>query len=80
LLVSYRREKALARLVELTTDPDPDEEVSEAEEAVDAVEEENARAAAVAGEVAAQEDRNDSNEESATATPLSEDSTTSTVE
>jgi len=86
LLISYRREKALARLVELTTDPDPDEGVSEAEEtveaveAVEAVEEENAKTAAVAGEVAAQEDRNEINEESATATPLSEDSTTSTVE
>jgi len=83
LLVSYRREKALARLVELTTDPDPDADVSEAEEAAETVvdvEEESAKAAAVAGEVAAQEDDNDSNEESATATPLSEDSTTSTVE
>jgi trigger factor len=79
LAISYRREKALARLVELTTDPDPDE-VSEAEETVEAVEEENARAAAVVGEVASEEDRKESNEESAIATPLSGDSTTSTVE
>jgi trigger factor len=79
LAISYRREKALARLIELTTDPDPDE-VSETEEAVESVEEENAKAAAVAGEVASQENRNESNEESATATPLSGDSTTSAVE
>ena len=26
LMISYRREKTLARLVELTTDPDPDAE------------------------------------------------------
>ena len=48
LEVSYRREKAIARLVELTTDPDPDEEIEEeaAEEASIA----NAEAAALAGE------------------------------
>jgi trigger factor len=83
LFTSYRREKTLARLVELTAGPDPDEEASGAEEAegaVEAVEEENAKAAAVAGEVAAQEERDESNEESATATPLSGDSATSTVE
>jgi trigger factor len=79
LAISYRREKALTRLLELTTDPDPDE-VSEEEETAEAVEEENAKAAAVAAEVASQEDSNESNEESATATPLSGDSTTSAVE
>jgi hypothetical protein len=31
LAFSYRREKALSRLVELTTDPDPDTEEVEAE-------------------------------------------------
>ena len=51
LMVSYRREKTLARLIELTTDPDPDAESNEIE---GAVEEEaavaNAEAAALAGE------------------------------
>jgi trigger factor len=48
LEASYRREKAITRLVELTTDPDPDEEIEEeaAEEASIA----NAEAAALAGE------------------------------
>ena len=51
LIVSYRREKALSRLVELTTDPDPTEEIS----AVDATEESeasiiNAEAAALASD------------------------------
>ena len=48
LAISYRQEKTLSRLVELTTDPDPDAEsyVEEAEE----ISEENARAAALSGE------------------------------
>jgi trigger factor len=48
LETTYRREKAITRLVELTTDPDPDEEIEEeaAEEASIA----NAEAAALAGE------------------------------
>lgn len=51
LAVSYRREKALSRLVELTTDPDPTEEIS----AADAAEESevsmiNAEAAALASD------------------------------
>ena len=46
--ISFRQEKTLSRLVELTTDPDPDEEsyVEEAEE----ISEENARVAALSGE------------------------------
>ena len=53
LRVSFRREKAITRLVELTTDPDPDEEIEEevAEEASVA----NAEAAALAGEDLAEE-------------------------
>jgi trigger factor len=48
LAISYRQEKTLSRLVELTTDPDPDAEsyVEEAEE----ISEENALAAALSGE------------------------------
>jgi trigger factor len=45
IALNYRREKALARLVELTTDPDPDAEVVEEEMASM----ENAQAAALAG-------------------------------
>jgi trigger factor len=46
--ISFRQEKTLSRLVELTTDPDPDAEsyVEEAEE----ISEENAQAAALSGE------------------------------
>ena len=48
LVVTYRREKAIARLLELTTDPDPDAEtvVEENEESSIA----NAEAAVLAGE------------------------------
>ncbi len=48
LAISFRQEKTLLRLVELTTDPDPDAEVpvEDAEE----VSEDNARAAALSGE------------------------------
>ncbi len=48
LTASYQREKAISRLIELTTDPDPDEEIEEeaAEEAAVA----NAEAAALASE------------------------------
>jgi trigger factor len=42
LMISYRREKTLSRLIELTTDPDPDEELEASEE--------NAQAAALAAE------------------------------
>src|SRR5438552_11371312 len=53
LRASYRREKAVTRLVELTTDPNPDEEIEEevAEEASIA----NAQAAALADEDLAEE-------------------------
>lgn len=48
LEATYRREKAITRLVELTTDPDPDEEIEE--EAAEEVSIANAEAAALAGE------------------------------
>jgi len=46
--VSYRREKALSRLVELTTDPDPTEEISAADESEATII--NAEAAALASD------------------------------
>ncbi len=48
LAISYRREKAIARLVELTTDPDPDAEIEQ--EISEEASVENAEAAALAGE------------------------------
>ncbi|WP_165423516.1 trigger factor [Ktedonosporobacter rubrisoli] len=57
LALSYRREKTLTRLVELTTDPDP-EAVSEEEEAEEAVVE-NAQVAAQEGAAAAEEAKED---------------------
>ncbi len=59
LAVSYRREKAITRLVELTTDPDPDapNEVTETEE----VSAENAQAAALVADSLSEEVAQDSN-------------------
>lgn len=80
LAISYRREKALTRLIELTTDPDPDEESED-----EAQEEEativNAHAAAQAGaEIEASTDQSEAtNEGTADTAPQSNDST-STVE
>jgi len=70
LAISYRREKALTRLVELTTPPDPDL-VSE-DEAVAT----NAQEEALAGETILTDTHNESveTEESATATSLPSDS------
>ncbi len=48
LAISFRREKAITRLVELTTDPDPDAEIDEEIEEDTSVE--NAEAAALAGD------------------------------
>ena len=48
LAISFRREKAITRLVELTTDPDPDAELDEEIEEDTSVE--NAEAAALAGD------------------------------
>lgn len=76
LAISLRQEKALERLVELTTDPDPDAEgyVEEAEK----VSEENAGAAALAGEDVSAEDLNVENAIEAAveaeATPLTDKS------
>ncbi|HLG65499.1 MAG TPA: trigger factor [Ktedonosporobacter sp.] len=69
LAISYRREKALTRLVELTTPPDPDL-VSEDEAATA-----NAQEAALAGETVLTDTHNESveTEESATATSLPSD-------
>jgi trigger factor len=74
LMLNYRREKAIMRLLELTTDPDPDAE-SEAE--VDASIT-NAEAAVLAGETAVNEA--ETLKESATATSLPEESRMETVE
>jgi len=79
LMVSYRWEKAFNRLLELTTDPDPDAE-SEAEAEASIT---SAEAAALAGEPASEtqaESEVETLEESATATPLPEESRTETVE
>ncbi|GCE26301.1 trigger factor [Dictyobacter alpinus] len=75
LMLSYRREKTLTRLIELTTDPDPDAESEEAAEEDAAIA--NAEAAVLASETEATED---DAEESATATTLSGDQKTETVE
>ena len=69
LMLSYRREKTLSRLVELTTDADPDA-ADEAETEEELAEEDaiaNAEAAAIVGETETTE------EEPATATPLPDD-------
>jgi len=64
LMLSFRREKALSRLIELTTDPDPDEQEDEDAAVLDAAVEEsaeeadaiaNAEAAAVVGDEPAEE-------------------------
>jgi trigger factor len=78
LTLSYRLEKAYNRLLELTTDPDPDaESEAEAESSIT-----SAEAAALAGETAVDEAKSEVEtlEESATATPLPEESRTETVE
>jgi trigger factor len=92
LMISYRREKTLARLVELTTDPDPDAENNEIEETVD---DEDAIASAVAAALAGEPEVVEAEAEviadepesvegeaevSATATPLPDDKKTETVE
>lgn len=76
LMLSYRREKALSRLLELTTDPDPDAEI-EGEESVT-----NAEAAALAttSTDVAEEDATTVNTEEAAATPQSETSRTASAE
>ncbi len=72
LAVSYLREKAITRLIELTTDPDPDAESSEAEESVA-----NAEVAAIAAEVAQAEGEEATQEVTA---PSESTTTTDTVE
>jgi trigger factor len=79
VMVSYRREKALNRLAELTTDPDPDAE-SEAGSEVSVA---SAEAAALVGESVSEtqaESEVETLKESATATSLPEESRTETVE
>jgi len=51
IVINYRREKTVTRLVELTTDPDPAEKAAEEETSM-----ENAEAAALAGETVNAED------------------------
>jgi len=81
---SYRREKTLARLTELTTDPDPESEESVSEQSelpehADEATVENAKAAALTSEASSVEAHNE-DEASATATPLSGESNAETVE
>jgi trigger factor len=79
LMLNYRREKAIMRLLELTTDPDPDQEDEDEAEAGIV----NAEAAALVGETAVDKAESEAEilkEESATATPLPEESRTETVE
>jgi trigger factor len=80
LAISYRREKALTHLVDLTTDPDPDAESERA--ASEEVAAENAKAAALAGEDISGEAHNESGEteKSTAATALPGDSEAQTVE
>jgi trigger factor len=82
LMVSYRREKALTRLIELTTDPDPETELeAEADEATEAdtVDEEasiaNALAAAELGaQLTDENDQTSATEDEGTAAPAVETS------
>ena len=76
LASSLRREKTISRLVELTTDPDPESEVTETVQAEEAIEE-NAKAAALATEA---HNETMETEASATATPLPGESIARTVE
>jgi trigger factor len=76
LTSSLRREKTISRLIELTTDPDPESEVAEQTQAEEATEE-NAIAAALATEA---HNETMETEASATATPLPDESTATTVE
>jgi len=79
LAVAYRREKAITRLVELTTDPDPDAETVVEEDASI----ENAEAAALVGEtpMAYTEDETVESEGSQeTTTPMTGETTADVVE
>jgi trigger factor len=82
LASSYRREKTLNRLVEITAGPDPDSETGEAansEQAEERSAEEYAKAAALEGESLSAEAHTD-NEASAKATPLPGEPDAKTVE
>ena len=76
IALNYRREKALARLVELTTDPDPDAEVDEDE----TTSIENAQAAALAGEANIVEADNDVVEAEKPTTSVTDETTADVVE
>jgi trigger factor len=81
LAISYRREKAITRLLELTTDPDPDTTSTEEEEADIA----NAEAAALAGDtLVADIEEGQAGEEVSTtgeyAAPIAHDTNTDVVE
>lgn len=79
VMVSYRREKALNRLVELTTDPDPDAE-DEADAEASIASAESAASATEVVSVPQEESEVETLKESATATPLLQESRTETVE
>ncbi|HZR43694.1 MAG TPA: trigger factor [Ktedonobacteraceae bacterium] len=81
LMLAYRREKSLTRLVEITAGPDPDAESEE--EATEEASIANAEAAALAGDNAVDEAQQSDAlqaEESATATSLAGNTTEETVE
>lgn len=84
LASSYRREKTLARLTELTTDPDPESEESVSEQSelpehTDEATVENAKAAALSSG-ASSVDAHNGDEASATAAPQSNETNAETVE
>ncbi len=78
LMISYRREKALSHLIELTTDPDPDaESETEAEQEASIA---NAEAAAVVGETVEEQNQQETSAEAAVETMLSNEVETGAVE
>lgn len=82
LVVNYRREKAISKLVELMTDPDPADEVT----AIDTIEDEeasitNAEAAALASDsVVADSDNTEGVDTEVSPAPVTDDTTNNVVE
>jgi trigger factor len=81
LATSYRREKAIARLLELTTDPDPDTASAEEEEATEIA---SAQAAALAGDTVVADSEEQAGEEvvatEESAAPIAHETNTDVVE
>jgi trigger factor len=81
LATSYRREKAIARLLELTTDPDPDTASAEEEEATEIA---SAQAAALAGDTVVADREEQAGEEvvatEESAAPIAHETNTDVVE